>query len=183
MGGASTRRPMHGRTRVVGFLALTALLIAGGAAQSAIGGSRPAQRAAVVHTYQLDGKQLAATGGTVTLFVHVKRNSAGKFVPKYIGAMFASGHRVNCDEGPLPTRRQFSTQADIGISSAGKFQYVFHSFKAKFTGTVFKQGKKAVGTVSYGPNDVVDSSTGTTYHNCVLPNPVKYTATYTKTTA
>jgi hypothetical protein len=182
MSGAPARRPMHGRTWVVGVLALTTLLIAGGAAQSATGDSRAAKRAAVVHTYQLDGRQLAATGGTVTLFVHVKKNSAGKFVPKYIGAMFASGHHLNCDEGQLPERRQFSTQNDVGISSAGKFQYVFRGFKAKFTGTVFRHGRKAVGTVSYGPNDVVDTTTGTTYHNCVLPNPVKYTANYTKTT-
>jgi hypothetical protein len=180
MRGASTRRPTYGLTWVVGVLALTTLLIAGGAAQGA-GDSRVAQRA-VLHTYRLDGRQLAATGGTVTLFVHVKKNSAGKFVPKYTGALFASGHHVNCTEGQFPTRRQFSTQNDARISSAGKFQYVFRGFRAKFTGTVFKQGKKAVGTVSYGPNDLVDETTGTTYHNCVLPNPVKYTAHYTSTT-
>jgi len=177
MRGASIRRPAHGRTWVVGVLALTTLLIAGGAAQGA-GDSR----VGVLHTYQLDGRQLAATGGTVTLFVHVQKNRAGKFVPKYIGALFASGHHVNCDEGQFPGRRQFSTQNDVRISSDGKFQYVFRGFKAKFTGTVFKQGKSAVGTVSYGPNDLVDPTTDTTYHNCVLPNPVKYTAHYTKTT-
>src|SRR6476619_723613 len=108
MRGASIRRPAHGRTWVVGVLALTTLLIAGGAAQGA-GDSR----VAVLHTYQLEGRQLAATGGTVTLFVHVQKNRAGKFVPKYIGALFASGHHVNCDEGQFPGRRQFSTQNDV----------------------------------------------------------------------
>jgi hypothetical protein len=182
MSRAATRKPAHGRTWMVGVLALTTLLIAGGAAQSATGDSGAARRAAVVHTYQLDGPQLASTGGTVTLFVHVKKNSAGQWVPKYVGAMFASGHHLNCDEGQLPSRRVFSTQNDFRISSAGKFQYVFHSFPAKFTGTVFRHGRRATGTVSYGPNDVVDSTSGTTYHNCALPNPVKYTAHYTKTT-
>jgi hypothetical protein len=180
MRGASAWRPAHGRTWVVGVLALTTLLIAGGAAQGA-GDSQLARRA-VLHTYRLDGPQLASTGGTVTLFVHVKKNSAGKFVPKYVGAFFASGQHVNCDEGQLPSRRQFSTQNDIRINSAGKFHYSFRGFKANATGTVFKQGKRAVGTVSYGPNDIVDSTTGTTYHNCVLPNPVKYKAHYTSTT-
>jgi hypothetical protein len=179
MSEASIRRPMHRRTLAVGVLALTTLLIVGGAAQSAIGGSPVAKRA-VLHTYRLDGKQQATTGGTVTLFIHVKKNSAGKFVPKYVGALFASGHHVTCDEGQPPSRRQFSTQNDVRINSAGKFQYVFHGFQAKFTGTVLRQGKRAVGTVSYGPNDIVDG--GTTYHNCVLPNPVKYTAHYTSTT-
>ena len=77
---------------MVAVLALTALLIAGGAAQSATGGSRAAKRADSPHL-SARRQALAATGGTVTLFVHVKKNSAGKFVPKYIGAMFASGHR------------------------------------------------------------------------------------------
>ena len=180
MSGASARRSTHSRNWVVGVLALATLLIAGGAAQGA--GGSPALRRAVLHTYRLDGPQLAATGGTVTLFVHVKKNAAGKFVPKYVGAFFASGQHVDCDEGQFPGPRQISTQNDIRISSAGKFQYSFRGFQAKATGTVFKQGKRAVGTVSYGPNDIVDSSTGTTYHNCVLPNPVSYRAHYTSTT-
>jgi hypothetical protein len=176
---APTQGPTRGRTWVVGALALTALLVTGGAAQSAIGDSPAAKKA--VRDYQLDGNQQAATGGKVRLFVHVKKNSAGKFVPKYVGAMFAYGHTVNCDEGEFPGKRTFSTQADIPVDSDGKFKYSFQSFKAKFTGTITKQGKKAVGTVSFGPNDLYDSGSLTTYHNCVLPKPDDYTALFTKT--
>jgi hypothetical protein len=169
MSRASTRRPTRGRTWVVGVVAVTTLLISGGAAQSA---------GAVVRDYQLDGNQLAATGGKVRLFVHVKKNRAGKFVPKFVGAMFAYGHNVNCDEGTVGPRL-FGTQNDIRVNALGKFSYTFQSFTAKFTGKITRHGKKAAGTVSYGPNDVV--SNGVTYHNCALPNPVQYTAHYTKT--
>jgi hypothetical protein len=169
MSRASTRRPTRGRTWVVGVLAVTTVLISGGAAQSA---------GAKVRDYQLDGNQQAATGGKVRLFVHVKKNSAGKFVPKFVGAMFAYGHNVNCDEGTVGPRL-FGTQNDIRVNALHKFRYVFTAFTARFTGKITQQGKKAVGTVSYGPNDIV--SNGTAYHNCSLPNPVAYTAHYTRT--
>jgi hypothetical protein len=42
MSRAATRKPAHGRIWVVGVLALTTLLIAGGAAQSATGDSSAA---------------------------------------------------------------------------------------------------------------------------------------------
>jgi hypothetical protein len=168
MGRASTRRPTRRRAWVVGVLALTTLLIA---AQSA--------GAAVLRDYQLDGNQLGPTGGKVRLFVHVKKKPGGKFVPKFVGAMFAYRHSVSCDEGTV-TNRFFGTQNDIRINSFGKFKYVFHSFTAKFTGKVTRHGKKAVGTVSYGPNDI--TANGITYHNCVIPGqPVHYRAHYTKT--
>jgi hypothetical protein len=170
MSRASTRRPTRGRAWVVGVLAVTALLVSGGAAQSA---------GAKVRDYQLDGNQQGTTGGKVRLFVHVKKNRAGKFVPKFVGAMFAYGHSVNCDEGTL-TNRLFGTQNDIPVNSLGKFRYSLRGFTAKFKGKITKHGKKAVGTVSYGPNDI--ESNGTTYHNCVLPgSPVSYTAHYTRT--
>src|SRR5258705_12080252 len=114
------------RTGVVGALALTAILVTGGAAD-AVGGSVTAKRA-ITREYQLDGDQLAATGGKVRLFVHVKKNSAGKFVPKYVGAMFAYGHGLNCDEGPYPGLRQIGTQNDVPVSSTGKFHYTFQGF-------------------------------------------------------
>jgi hypothetical protein len=167
------------RTGVVGALVLTAILVTGGAAD-AVGGSVAAKRAAT-RDYQLDGDQQAQTGGTVRLFVHVKKNSAGKFVPKYIGAMFAYGHGLNCDEGAYPGLRQIGTQNDVPVNSNGKFHYTFQGFVASMTGTITKQGKKAVGTVSYGPNDVYYQPTDTTYHNCVLPTPDAYTAHFTKT--
>ena len=34
--------------------------------------------------------------------------------------------------------------------------------------------------MSYGPNDIFDEDSGLTYHNCALPNPVKYVASFTK---
>ncbi len=170
----------NARTRagVAGTLVLAALLVSGGAA-GAVGGP-PADKRANAHTYQLDGDQQADTGGLVRLYVHVKKNSSGKFVPKYIGAMFAYGHSLNCDEGAYPGLRQFGTQNDIPVSSNGKFHYNLQGFIGRFTGTITKQGKKAVGTVSYGPNDVYFPNTDTTYHNCVLPDPDAYTATFTK---
>jgi hypothetical protein len=169
MSRASTRGASRRRAWMVGVLALTTLVVCAGAAQSA---------GAVVRDYQLDGNQ-QGTGGKVRLFVHVKKNRAtGKFVPKFVGAMFAYGHSVNCDEGTVGPRL-FGTQNDISINPFGKFRYSLRGFKAKFTGKVTRHGKRATGTVSYGPNDIV--SNGTTYHNCVLPNPVNYTAHYTRT--
>jgi hypothetical protein len=171
MSRASARRPTPRRAWLVGVLALTTLLISAGAAQSA---------GAVVRDYRLDGPQLAPTGGKVRLFVHVKKNRAGKFVPKFVGAAFAYRHSVNCDEGTL-ANRLFGTQNDIPVNSFGKFRYAFHGFTANIRGKITRHGKKAAGTLSYGPNDVFDSNTSTTYHNCHLPNPVQYTAHYTKT--
>jgi hypothetical protein len=167
------------RTGVVGALVATAILVTGGAAD-AVGGSGAAKRASI-RDYQLDGDQQAQTGGKVRLFVHVKKNSKGKFVPKYVGALFAYGQGLNCDEGAYPGLRSISTQNDVPVSSAGKFHYSFQGFTGAMTGTITKQGKKAVGNVSYGPNDVYYEPTDTTYHNCVLPTPDSYTALYTKT--
>ena len=172
-------RSASNRVGAVGVMALTALLIAGAVASSALAGS-PAAKRSVFRDYQLDGDQQAATGGKVRLFVHVKKNSAGKFVPKYVGALFAYGHSLNCDEGPYPGLRQIGTQNDVQVSSAGKFHYTFQGFNGSITGTITKQGKKAVGSVSYGPNDVYYPNTDTTFHNCVLPDPDNYTVTYTK---
>jgi hypothetical protein len=166
------------RTGVVGALLATAILVTGGAAD-ALAGSGAAKRAST-RDYQLDGDQQAQTGGKVRLFVHVKKNSAGKFVPKYVGAMFAYGHGLDCDEGAYPGLRQIGTQNDVRVSSNGKFHYSFQGFTGAMTGTITKQGKKAVGTVSYGPNDVYYEPTATTYHNCVLPTPDAYTALFTK---
>ena len=131
-------------------------------------------------TYQLDGDQLSPAGGTVRLFVHVKKNRKGKFVPTYIGAMFAFGHTVECDEGTYPATRIFGTQSDIKVDSKGKFNYNLKGLVANFAGKITKQGKAAAGTVSYGPNDIFDEDSGLTYHNCALPNPVKYVASFTK---
>lgn len=170
MGRASTQRPTRGRAWVVGVVVLTTLLITAGAAPGA---------GAVLRDYRLDGHQVG-TGGKVTLFVHVKKNRAtGKFVPKFVGAAFVYGHSVNCDEGTIGPR-SFSTQNDIRVNRFGKFRYLFHGFTANIRGKITRHGKRAAGTVSYGPNDIFDPNTNTTYHNCVLPT-TNYTAHYTTT--
>jgi hypothetical protein len=170
MSRASTRGASRRRAWMVGVLALTTLVVSAGAAQSA---------GAVVRDYQLDGNQ-QGTGGKVRLFVHVKKNRAtGKFVPKFIGAMGAFGHNVTCDEGTIGPRA-FSTQNDVRVNRFGRFSYLFHGFKAKMKGKITRHGKRATGTVSYGPNDIFDPNTGITYHNCVLPT-TNYTAHYTRT--
>lgn len=183
----------HRATWVPALLALAVLALVGGVAQASIGEPQPGGRTAIREsqtaeraadrTYQLDGDQLAPTGGTVRLYVHVKKNRKGKFVPDYIGAMFAYGHGLNCDEGPYPVTRIFGTQNDFKVNSAGMFNYTLISTApAGFAGKVSKEGKKAIGTLFYGPADVYDSASDTTYHNCALPNPVKFEASYTKTT-
>lgn len=179
----------HRGTWVLVLLAIPPLLLTGGTAQASdggpwagerISGSSPAAERAGAKTYQLDGDQLSPAGGTVRLFVHVKKNRKGKFVPTYIGAMFAFGHTVECDEGTYPATRIFGTQSDIKVDSKGKFHYNLKGLVANFAGKITKQGKAAAGTVSYGPNDIFDEDSGLTYHNCALPNPVKYVASFTK---
>ena len=158
------------RIGALGVLALATLMIAGGATQSAVGGS-PAAKRANTDTYKLKGPMVG--GGKVTIFMHVKKRN-GEWEADYVGAMFASEMTYNCDEGPL-TGRGFSTQADINVNSSGKFTYNFQSFEAQFTGKVTRHGKKAVGTVSFGPTD--QTVNGNEYTNCVLPgSPVQYTA-------
>lgn len=151
---------------------IAALTVLAGVAAIATG--QPAAKAAKVHTYQLDGKPDGAPG-KVRIYLHVKKNHAGKWVPKYVGAMFYYDGTFSCDEGPF-NNAGFSTQNDFPVKS-GDFTYNFSTFKARFTGKVTNRGKHVEGTLSYGPNDPEG------HHNCVLPgSPVDYTAKYTKTT-
>jgi hypothetical protein len=136
---------------------------------------QPAAAKAKVHTYQLDGKPDGGVPGKIRIFMHVKKNAAGKWVPKYVGAMFAYKLTATCADGPLPGT-QFSTQNDFDVKS-GKFTYNFSSFKAQFKGEVSDRGKHVDGTFSFGPATVGQHS------DCVVPgSPVGYTADYTKTT-
>lgn len=143
------------------------------AAQSAVA-SDPTASASKAIEYKLEGA--VEGGGTVTLFVHSKKNSSGKIVPKYVGAMFFSDFTPTCDEGS-PSPRSISTQSDIRINSDGVFSYKFSTFKAKFSGKVTKGGKKATGTVSYGPgNEIYDDDTGTYFTNCGITPPRSFSA-------
>ncbi len=163
---------MRPTTMTLVAVAAAVMLFVGVTASAA---GQPTTKAATVHTYQLDGRPDGGVPGKVRIFMHVKKNATGKFVPKYVGAMFAYKLTFSCDDGPLPGA-QFSTQADFDVKS-GKFTYNFSSFKAQFKGKVTNRGKHVDGTLSFGPNDVEQHPT------CVLPDsPVGYTADYTKTT-
>ena len=86
------------------------------------------------------------TGGGTIAF-DAKFNKHG--VPKSAGYFTFSHIPVQCDDSKGGVNFSYN---DVVPVTDRKFSYVFHSFKARFNGTIKTNGTKAFGKVSYGPN-------------------------------
>ena len=102
-------------------------------------------------------------GGTIAFDVKFNRHG----VPKSAGYFTFSHIPVQCDGARGGVNFSYN---DIVPVTDRKFSYVFHSFKARFNGTIKTNGTKAFGKVSYGPNPLSGHT------NCTTGGPKAWTA-------
>lgn len=96
------------------------------------------------------------TGGGTIAF-DAKFNKHG--VAKSAGYFTFSHIPVHCDGASGGVNFSYN---DLVPVTNRKFSYVFHSFKARFNGTIKTNGTKAFGKVSYGPNELSGHTNCTT---------------------